>query len=209
VANGGASAKGIRTRAAIIAAARRVFERMGYIDARVSDIVAEAKIAHGSYYTYFSSKQEVFQAVVQDVAAQINNAVSPAPTDVQGDTWGNLERANRRFLEVYRQNAKIMMLIDQVATIDPEMREVRLAGRRRHVNRVMAAIIRLQERGVADPTIDAHTTAGALVAMLSSFAYWATNAPDEYPPEDVERAVTDIWIRALGVKSAIADGATS
>jgi AcrR family transcriptional regulator len=204
LANGGASAKGIRTRADIIAAARRVFERMGYIDARVSDIVAEAKIAHGSYYTYFSSKQDVFQAVVDEVAAQINKAVSPSPDDVQGDTWGNLKRANRRYLEVHRQNAKIMMLIEQVATIDPEMHEVRRAGRRRHVNRVMAAIIRLQERGLADPAIDPHTTAGALVAMLSSFAYWTTNSPDEYPPDEVERTVNDIWTRALGVNPALA-----
>jgi AcrR family transcriptional regulator len=204
VANGGASAKGVRTRAAIIAAARKVFEEKGYIDARVSDIVAEADIAHGSYYTYFSSKQAVFRAVVEEVGEEITAAVAPSADDVRGDTWGNLKRANSRYLEVYRRNSKIMVLNDQVATIDPEMHEFRLAGRRRHVSRVMAAIVRLQERGLADPDIDPHTTAGALVAMLSAFAYWSTASVDEYAPDEVERTVTEIWTRALGVQSSVA-----
>lgn len=208
VANGGASAKGVRTRKAIVAAARRVFEETGYIDARVSDIVAEANIAHGSYYTYFSSKQEVFQAVVTEVAAEINDAVAPHADDVHGDTWGNLQRANSRYLDVYRRNTKILVLMEQVSTIDPEMHEVRLAGRRRHVSRVMATIIRLQERGLADPTIDPHTTAGALVAMLSAFAYWSTvSGGEEYPPHEVERTVTEIWTRALGVQGSNAKAA--
>ena len=56
------TAKGLRTREELVAAARRVFERDGYTGARVADIAAEAGLAHGSFYTYFSSKQDVFLA---------------------------------------------------------------------------------------------------------------------------------------------------
>ncbi|MGH2927257.1 MAG: TetR family transcriptional regulator, partial [Solirubrobacteraceae bacterium] len=53
-------ARGVRTRAALIDAARRVFERDGYLEARVADIAAAAGVAHGSFYTYFDSKDDVF-----------------------------------------------------------------------------------------------------------------------------------------------------
>ncbi len=59
------TARGLRTRAALVAAARVVFERDGYLDARLSDITAEAKCSTGSFYTYFSSKEEILQAVLE------------------------------------------------------------------------------------------------------------------------------------------------
>ncbi len=193
--------KGERTRRGIVIAARDVFERVGYLDARVSDIVAEAGVAHGSFYTYFPSKTEVFQEVFLEVGQLITAAVGHGPDDVPGDTLANLDRANRRYLQVYRENAKILALAEQVATIDPVIHEVRLQGRARHVARVTETIRRLQEHGWADTAVDAHTTAGALVAMLSSFAYWCSVTPGKYDEEASAQTVTAIWARAIGLKS--------
>ena len=75
-----ATAKGLRTRDELLAAARRVFERDGYLETRVADIAAEAELAHGSFYTYFSSKQDVFLAIVRDVGRQFRDAVAPSPS---------------------------------------------------------------------------------------------------------------------------------
>ena len=193
----GPTAKGERTRAAILRAGRTVFERVGYIDARVSDVVAEARIAHGSFYTYFPSKRELFEQIVHDVGLEINAAVAHAPDDFAGDTLGNLENANRRYLEVHYRYMKIMVLFEQVATIDPLINAMRMEGRRRHVNRFERTVQGLQERGLADPTIDAHSTAGALVAMLSSFAYWSSTM--SYDPDTTVRTVTMICARTLGL----------
>ncbi|WP_113699225.1 TetR/AcrR family transcriptional regulator [Nonomuraea lactucae] len=66
-------ARGQRTRAALVAAGRRVFERDGYLDARLIDIAAEAKCSTGSSYTYFASKEEILQAVIE---AALISAVS-------------------------------------------------------------------------------------------------------------------------------------
>src|SRR5262249_12889860 len=89
-----ATAKGLRTRDELLAAARRVFERDGYLDTRVADIAAAAKLAHGSFYTYFSSKQEVFLAIVRDVGRQIRDAVAPSRADAELDAYEALDRAN-------------------------------------------------------------------------------------------------------------------
>ena len=193
--------KGERTRETIVAAARTVFERVGYLDARVSDIVAEAGIAHGSFYTYFPSKREVFEEIVLEVGRQISAAVvAHRPEDVPSEYLANLGHSNRRYLEVYKRNARMMVLADQVATSDERLQEFRFQGRRRHVERVAETIRRLQESGRADPDIDAHTTAGLLVAMLANFAFWTSIAPDEYDDELSAHTATLIWARAIGLR---------
>ena len=57
------TARGVRTRAALVAAARVVFERDGYLDARLVDITAEARCSSGTFYTYFAGKEEVFAEI--------------------------------------------------------------------------------------------------------------------------------------------------
>src|SRR5262249_11941440 len=86
-----ATGKGLRTREELVAAARRVFERDGYLDTRVADIAAAATLAHGSFYTYFSSKQEVFLAIVRDVGRQIRDAVAPSPAEAELDAYETLD----------------------------------------------------------------------------------------------------------------------
>jgi len=194
------TAKGVRTRDELLAAARRVFERDGYPDTRVADIAAEAKLAHGSFYTYFSSKQSIFLAIVREVGQQVRDAVAPSPTDGDLDTYEALDRSNRRYLDAYRANSAIWALVEQVATIDPEIHRIRLIGRRLHVDRVAKTIRRWQDRGLADRAIDPHTTAGALVSMLSNFAYWWLAGGDTYGAEAAARTLTDIWARAVGLR---------
>jgi Bacterial regulatory proteins, tetR family len=53
-----------RNRRALLAAARRVFERDGFVGARITDIADEAGAAHGCFYSHFPGKEEIFAAVV-------------------------------------------------------------------------------------------------------------------------------------------------
>ena len=194
------TAKGLRTRDELVAAARRIFERDGYAGARVADIASGAGVAHGSFYTYFSSKQDAFLAVMRDVGAQFREAIAGPPGEVRADAYRALDASNRRYLDAYRENSVIWALAEQVATIDPEIHEIRLRGRRQHVERVAATIRRWQDRGIADPGIDPQTTAGALVSMLSNFAYWWLAGGDSYDPEAAAATLTDIWARAVGLR---------
>jgi AcrR family transcriptional regulator len=196
------TAKGARTREELVAAARRVFERDGYSGARVADIAVEAGVAHGSFYTYFSSKQDVFLAVMRQVGEQFEEAVAPPPAGRGADPYQALDQANRRYLAAYRANSVIWALAEQVATIDPEIHRIRLLGRRRHVDRVASTIRRWQDRGLADRGIDPETTAGALVSMISNFAYWWLAGGDSYDAEAAAATLTGIWARAVGLRQS-------
>ncbi|GAA2736687.1 TetR/AcrR family transcriptional regulator [Actinocorallia aurantiaca] len=194
---GSVTEKGERTRRLIIDSARAVFEEKGYLDVRVSDIVRRAGVAHGSFYTYFPSKLEVFQAIVNIVGEEIDQAVQRTSGESPGDWRQNLLNANYRYLEVYQRNHKIYILIEQTATLDEQVKAYRLAGRRRHLDRVESSLRHLQERGIASPELDIPLTAAALVTMLSSLAMWIHIEGKEIDLRTVAETVTDIWTKSI------------
>jgi AcrR family transcriptional regulator len=53
-----------RRRHQLLEAATWVFARKGYRRAGVSDIIARARVARGTFYLYLDSKEQVFLAIV-------------------------------------------------------------------------------------------------------------------------------------------------
>lgn len=58
----------LANRQAILMAARRVFAQLGYEAATVRDIIRGTELASGTFYNYFRSKEEVFEALADDGA---------------------------------------------------------------------------------------------------------------------------------------------
>lgn len=193
------TARGVRTREALVAAARRVFERDGFINSRLTDITAEANCSIGTFYTYFDSKEEIFTAVLQAAQDDMLHP-GPAPTEGVENIPAMLEAANRAYLEAYRRNAKLMLLLEQVATIDLEFRRLRLARGMAFAKRNARWIERLQADGFADPSLDPFMAARGLSSMVGRMAYHAFAL--EEPGWDTEAMVdvaTKLWLNALGI----------
>lgn len=53
-------------RQAIVEAAMRVFGTTGFRDTKIADVATEAGVATGTLYNYFSSKEEIFQSILDD-----------------------------------------------------------------------------------------------------------------------------------------------
>ncbi len=58
-------------RQAILDAARAVFAELGYGATTVRDIIRRTGLASGTFYNYFRSKEEVFQALMDESALRI------------------------------------------------------------------------------------------------------------------------------------------
>ena len=153
--------RGQRTRLQLLDAAREVFARLGYLDAGIDDIVAAAGLARGSFYTYFPSKLELFKVLAAEVAEAIAAAVTSEPGERGLDPVAALDRSNRRYLDAYRRHAPIYGLFEQMASIDPELRQLRLHYRQLHVQRVADRIVSWQRRGLAAADADPATAAAA------------------------------------------------
>jgi AcrR family transcriptional regulator len=60
-----------QNRQTILAAARLVFAEMGFGAATVRDIIRATPLASGTFYNYFKSKEEVYQALRDEMAVAI------------------------------------------------------------------------------------------------------------------------------------------
>jgi len=192
------SARGIRTRSALIAAARTVFERDGYLEARLSDISAEAGVASGSLYTYFEGKEEIFQAVADQITEEMVHPHLRARTGIT-DPRKLIDLAHREYLTSYKRNAKLMGLFEQVSQIDEQFQRRRIERANAFVQRNAKMIRELQEQGVVDEEVDPLLTAHALSAMVSRMAYVAFVQGSPMAFERLVGTLNRIWVKALGL----------
>lgn len=188
-----------KTRAILVKAARAVFERDGYFDARIEDIVAESEVARGTFYTYFKSKAEILEVIGEEVSRRLSEG-SRVPLDtLLADPLNCVRQFITRYLEVYEQEARILEVITQAAVVDEFTRAKRLGERREHVENLAHAIRLWQCNGIADRNLDPQFTAEALASMLTNFAYWSATGAE---PRDRDRAVaalTDVWANAFSI----------
>src|SRR5262245_46692602 len=86
-----------------------VFARKGYHAARVDDIVKVAKTSHGTFYLYFANKEDLFQALVLDVADELA-ALTADLGDVTPDDAGRaaLREWIGRFADVYEHYGPVI-----------------------------------------------------------------------------------------------------
>ncbi|HDP95674.1 MAG TPA: TetR/AcrR family transcriptional regulator [Candidatus Aminicenantes bacterium] len=64
-------------RAFILSRARDVFQEKGFANATVDDIAAAAGVSKPTLYNYFSGKQGIFMAVLEDLHARVAELIRP------------------------------------------------------------------------------------------------------------------------------------
>src|SRR5215469_7790186 len=83
--------QGRKTMRKLLDAAMVVFAKRGYHAARVDDIVKVARTSHGTFYLYFSNKEDLLRALVAeagDVVASLDARLGPV--DPGDDGWREL-----------------------------------------------------------------------------------------------------------------------
>lgn len=193
------TARGQRTKAALVDAAAGVFQRDGFLDARITDITAAAGVASGSFYTYFDSKEAVFREVVDELIDELYQQSHVG--DLAGpDPKSRIAAANRLYVEAFARHAALYAVVVQVASFNPEFRSHRQASRLAFVDRAARGLRQLQKAGQADPSLDAGLIAALLCGMVENFAevrYLLGQSLDE---KRAVVAMTEIWARAIGLR---------
>jgi AcrR family transcriptional regulator len=107
-----------RTEAELKAAAVRVFERVGYLNAKITDITAEAGRATGSFYKHFAGKEQLLEALLADMLAEGDeSATQPG----HRDDFREREAVRYHvaaFWSFYRRNRTVMTALQQAAIVD-------------------------------------------------------------------------------------------
>lgn len=193
--------RGHERRAELLAAARRVFEREGFLDARVADIVAEAQVAHGTFYSYFDSKDAIFRELTEAVVAQMlaDFRANLATGDRGGSTYDRIREGVRQYVALYRPNARMLALTEQVGTFTHEMRDLRLRVRGEFLAWVEHGMKRQQAAGEADPGVDPHLMVEVLGNMMDHTCYVSFALGKQFDEDALVETLTTVWSRAIAV----------
>ncbi|WP_394833749.1 TetR/AcrR family transcriptional regulator [Pendulispora rubella] len=187
-----------RTRAKLVTAARKVFEKHGVLETRIVDIAKEAGVAVGSFYTYFESKDELLREVAASLYGEL---IPPLPPDVGLDPRARIEAGNRAYVSAYQKNARILTLVQHQTLSDATLRGLYEEARAAFIARVERSIRRLQREGLTPKDVSARLAAHMLAGMVHEFCYTAFGFESlRFDPEEAISALTTLWTRALALK---------
>lgn len=189
--------RGARTRERLIQAAREVFEEVGFLDTRVRHVTTRACVAYGTFYTYFDSKEAVLREIADRLFADMTE---PGRSPLRGAAPADrVRRANRAYYAAYLRNARMMAIIEQVATFNEEFRAMRRRHRAAVVGRSARAIRRWQREGLVDAALDPAMAARALAAMVDHTLYLRLVHDDGDDTERLLDTLDTLTVRALGL----------
>jgi AcrR family transcriptional regulator len=174
------TARGERTLRKILDAARDEFGERGFAESSIVAITQRAGVALGTFYTYFDSKESVFQALVSDMSAQVRDYVAPAFKDA-ADALDGERRALESFLQFARKHRDVYRIIDEAEFVEPR-------AYREHyqttATRIAARLIFARDKGeisdgYSDEELDvlAWAIMGANVFLGLRFSVWASADP--------------------------------
>ena len=174
------TARGERTLRKILDAVRDEFGERGFSESSIVAITQRAGVALGTFYTYFDSKEAVFQALVSDMSAQVRDHVAPAFTGAT-DAIDGERRALESFLSFARTHRDVYRIIDEAEFVEP-------AAYRDHyettATRIAARLKTARDKGeIADDLSDADldiiswAMMGANVFLGLKFEVWSSVDP--------------------------------
>ncbi|GAY23565.1 TetR/AcrR family transcriptional regulator [Sphingobium fuliginis] len=187
------TARGERTRRALLSAAAEEFGEKGFHEGSISGITRRAGCALGSFYTYFDSKDDIFRALVADMSGQVRDYVGPriaqARDGIDAERLGLLS-----FLEFARSHKEIYRIIDEAEFVD------QAAYRTHYESTASRILVRLREaaaRGeVSGEPDEIHAWAimGMNVFLGLRFGVW----DDSRPVQEVAAIANALIERGIG-----------
>ena len=187
--------RGERTLRKILDAAREEFGDRGFSESSIVGITQRAGVALGTFYTYFDSKEALFQALVRDMSAQVRDAVGPVLGEAT-DALDGERRALEAFLRFAREHRDIYRIIDESEFVEPTVYREHYETT---ATRIAARLRAARENGeidadFADEELDvlAWGMMGANVFLGLRFAVW--DGADEGRVAD---AMSRVWRRGF------------
>lgn len=153
----------------LLDAGAEVFAAKGFHATRVDDIVKLAETSHGTFYLYFSNKEDLFRTLANEVAEEMRElAASLAPLEPGDRGRVALREWIGRLHDLYAQNSAVIRTWTEAEIGGTEFGRLG--------NDVLTQFTRVLYRRIAEVAprdLDPGIASLALVAMLERVQYYA------------------------------------
>jgi TetR/AcrR family transcriptional regulator, fatty acid metabolism regulator protein len=187
----------------ILAAAVRVFARKGFHTCRVGDIAEEAGVAHGLLYHYFSSKDELLQAVFRETWAELLELLEGV-ADSDKPAREQLQDVASVLLRSWQHDPDLVRVLVREVARSPQLQE-----QMAEVGKAFGAIKRIVEQGQRtgelraelDPQLVSVAFHGAIEEILTGWVLGTLPDADD-DVERAERTVVEVMCGGLAADRA-------
>jgi len=153
----------------ILASAATAFARRGYGETSLRDLMAAAKVSTTAFYARFSSKEEVLDALVERLLADLQEAAS-ATIAAGGDIEGAFERGVGALTEVLLRQRVIVRLALTEAASSAKSRATLAKAYSGLANLLGARLAHLAKSDAADGEARGWALVGALAMQVQRWA---------------------------------------
>ena len=162
----------------LLIAATAVFAKHGYRASGITEIVAAAGVARGTFYLYFESKAQVFLAIADDFYDRLELAIEQGgalPATVAAtDGRSVLQASFRRWFEFFhRHRLAATVMLKEAPAIDPRFDRGIAELRRSAYTHFAERFRRFQQLGLVrsslSPDIVAHLQVGMFEELVKAF----------------------------------------
>lgn len=184
-----------RRRAEILAAARKLIAEKGFAGMAVSDLVKTVGVAQGTFYWYFTSKEELLDAVTEEIVGEVVEALEAIAGDPGLSAVEKVERMNEVFLAYVSREKGFLRDFH-----DPRNWRLHNSVNREATKRLVPAVAGVIRQGVAEGVFDTPypaQAAGFVVAATQAVTESRTYLQNE-PLTQRGAAFLDFVFKGLG-----------
>ena len=146
------SAKGLKARAKLMAAAMVVLEKVGYHKMRIADVTQEAGVASGLFYHYFADLKSLTREVLEDFISRSLQVEDIEQGVARGDWYARILAHNKPVVASYAKRPGIMRCLLQLADEDAEFASLL----RNHFIQQLTWLTRRMPKLFPDAALDEH-----------------------------------------------------
>jgi AcrR family transcriptional regulator len=187
--------RGRRTLRAILDAAAVEFGDRGFHETGIIQITQRAGVALGTFYTYFDSKEHVFQALVRDFSDKVREGAGRALADAT-DQIDAERRGLDWFLHFAREHREIYRIIDQAEFVDQDSFRFHYESTVARIRKRLEAAAGRGEVRADVGEVHAWAIGGMNVFLGLRYGVWS----DEEDLSDVARIANEFLAKGLAAK---------
>jgi TetR/AcrR family transcriptional repressor of nem operon len=185
----------LKTKHLIVDSARRLFNRHGFENVSITQIMAGARLTHGGFYSYFASKSDLYAEVLDCFFTnpEWEHCWEGVEVDLsKGDVGAQIVRAylSRGHFEDVENSCPMVALPTDVSRSN--------VSARRAFETVFRAMVDVLERSVRKPASQRRSSARAAAAMCIGGMIVARTIVDREAADSLRAACLDVALKLGG-----------
>ncbi|EUJ32762.1 putative TetR/AcrR family transcriptional regulator [Listeria floridensis FSL S10-1187] len=186
----------------ILGKAKDIFRKKGYLLTSVADIVEASEISKGTFYNYFTSKEELAITIFKQEYSVLYQKLDRFMQDEDKSQKEKFRKAIELLVRFHIKNAEILNISFSQATLDDDFNQFLLSVRSRSFEWIKAQILLVYGEEMKPYLNDLAMT---LTGMILLFVFVSSKQNQDQESDQISKAIDYVLNRMEAIVKDIAE----